>query len=290
MNTHNVASLSDFEKFRHQRNVELERRFSRIFDGLIGKYATLHKHVMYKKINKVSFINKQTNNNSILSVLNKLTNSNANSLSDKIMARCNQSNVSDLVRQTLDYASSSTINASILETLLVGFIREYPGNDGIRYEIQQYVVRFLENFDLYQSTKQDENYEDFLDRTVSNNRVKGAAKMVTSICLSEQLRLIYDGTITRVFVQLVNKIDKILNTEADDNSKSLLIECLLILLQDVRGHSQIEEGLTHFKGCEFESRVKSVSNKHRFQMYDVFETVEKIEKKNAIVKKVNSSE
>lgn len=290
MNTHNVASLSDFEKFRHQRNVELERRFSRIFDGLIGKYATLHKHVMYKKINKVSFINKQTNNNSILSVLNKLTNSNANSLSDKIMARCNQNNVSDLVHQTLDYASSSTINASILETLLVGFIREYPDNDGIRYEIQEYVVRFLENFDLYQTAKQDENYEDFLDRTVSNNRIKGAAKMVTSICLSEKLSMMYDRNITHVFVQLVNKIDKILNTEVDDNSKSLLIECLLIIMQDVRVHSQIEEGLAHFKSCDFQNRVTSISNKHRFQMYDVFETIEKIEKKNAIVKQVNSSE
>ena len=285
MNT-SIASLpSDFEAFRDKRNPELEQKFSRIFDGLVGKYATLHKNVMYKKINKVSFITKQTNTNSILSVLNKLTNWNATALSEKIMARCNESNVADLVQQTLEYASNSTIHASILETLLIGFVREYPDNEEIQEKIQMYIVRFLENFDTCKSTQDNENYEAFLDRTVANNRVKGTARMVTTICVSQELSRFYENDICYLLDQIVEKIDKAICPGVDENLRSLLMECVLIIIEDRSVQINMEACIRRFKEYGFESRLHALSNKHRFQMYDIFEAIEKIEKKKEVLRK-----
>ena len=281
MNTSTIASLpSDFDAFRDKRNPELQQKFSRTFDGLVGKYATLHKNVMYKKISKVSFITKQTNTNSILSVLNKLTNWNAKSLSDKIMARCNESNVADLVEQTLEYASNSTIHSSILETLLVGFVREYPDNGEILEKIQMYVVHFLENFDQCKNTQQHENYGAFLDRTVANNRVKGTARMVTTICVSSELSRLYDKDVVFLLDQIVDKIDIAISQEVDDNLKGLLMECMLIIIQDRLVQSKMSTCIVRFRNCRFDLRLDLLSNKHRFQMYDIFETMEKIEQKN----------
>lgn len=273
-----IASLpEDFEKFRNKRNAELEQRFSRIFESLVYKYATLHKNVMYKKTNKMSFIRKQSNNNSILSVLNKLTNSNATSLSEKIMARCNTENVALLVQQTLEYASNSTIDACILETLLVGFMQSYPDNEEIREEIEQYVNRFFNNLELCEGVKQDENYEDFLHRNVRNNRIKGAAKMISVICASEGLSYMYEGNICHLVGKLAARIDKVLEQRTEDNLTSLLMECLLIMIKERRLHSSMQSAIEEFRSYEFRTRIEAVSNKHRFLMYDIFEAIEKIE-------------
>ena len=277
----NIASWpSDFDAYRDQRNHELQLKFSRTFDGLVGKYATLHKSVMYKKINKVSFIAKQTNTNSILSVLNKLTNWNVDSLSDKIIARCNESNVGNLVEQTLEYASNSTIRASILETLLIGFLREYPENQDIKEKIQPYMDRFLTNFDTCKSTETNENYEAFLDRTVCNNRIKGAARMVTTICISEHLSALYDKDIVFLLDRMMEKLNDALDPGVDENLRSMLMECMLIMMENRLVQTSIKSWILRFKEVGFERRLDNLSNKHRFQMYDIFEMIEKIEKKN----------
>ena len=273
-----IASVpEDFEKFRNKRNAELEQRFSRIFESLVDKYATLHKNVMYKKTSKMSFIKKRSDNNSILSVLNKLTNANAAALSEKIMARCNGENVAILVEQTLDYASSSTIDACILETLLVGFMQSYPENKDIRDKIEGYVSRFLNNFELCDSLKQDENYEDFLHRNVQNNRIKGAAKMISVICASEGISCMYEGNICQLMGKLTARIDRALQQRTDDNLTTLLMECVLIMLKEPRLHSSMDSGIEDFGSYQFDTRAGVLSNKHRFLMYDIFEAIKKIE-------------
>lgn len=279
MNNNIASSPSDFDAYRDERNPELQLKFSRTFDGLVGKYATLHKNVMYKKISKVSFITKQTNTNSILSVLNKLTNWNVDALSEKIMARCNESNVGDLVEQTLEYASNSTIRSSILETLLIGFVREYPDNDDIKNKIQTYVDRFLENFDTCKSTQTNENYEAFLDRTVANNRIKGSARMVTTICVSQHLSVLYDKDVVFLLDQIMEKLNNALEHGVEENLRSMLMECMLIIIEDRLVQTNIKHWIVRFKEYDFGGRLGDLSNKHRFQMYDILETTEKIEKK-----------
>ena len=112
--------IRQFEALRKERDAEMAHSFRDRFNQMVSKYDTLCRTGMvYKKMSKVSFIEKTSGVGSILSTLNKLTPSNAAALSDKIVFKCNASNVIDMISQILSYGSNAEVNHDVLTTIVV---------------------------------------------------------------------------------------------------------------------------------------------------------------------------
>jgi hypothetical protein len=103
--------------------------------------------------------------------------------------------------------------------------------------------------------------------------------MATTICVSQELSRFYENDACFLLDQIVEKIDKAIYPGVDENLRSLLMECMLIIIEDRTVQTNMDTCIRRFKEYGFESRLDELSNKHRFQMYDIFEAIEKIEKK-----------
>ena len=266
-----MASLNDFFSCV-ERNPELQKSFQTKFDSLVRKYETLHKNVMYKKVNKVSLIQKPVDTNNILSVLNKLTEQNSDNLIPKIMARCTPSNAASFVEQTLKYASGCMLSPKTLERLITHFVKVSDKNgrwdEMVVAKLNGYIYNFMDRISCLDAVASNERYGEFLDRNVENSHIYGSLQMIIQLCTSESLAPMCECSVAHVFRWLIHKLKENISSSAD-NMKQALIECIFQMVSKESVMTHLKIHLKEYDSMQFDQHYSSLSNKLKFRIYDI---------------------
>lgn len=263
-----------FEELRLARDEDLHRSFRNKFEKMVMKYETLCRNgVVYKKMSKMSFIEKTNNAMSVLSTLNKLTVSNADALADKIVFKCSAANVVDIISQVITYGSNADVNHRVLVSIVERLSERHADmKERMQPIFEEYYRAFKGKFDT--SRAKSDNYEGFLDQNVHASRVKGTLRMLIELGCSESCARIMSFTLHDVCVFLIDQLDATFLL-SDDTWKCLITDCIYILVSAKRARDRIRAAVDLFLGHDFQSRFSITSNRHRFKMYDIYDVVDK---------------
>lgn len=272
-NRSTVDRIKQFEALRKERDAEMAHSFRERFNQMVSKYDTLCRTGMvYKKMSKVSFIEKTGGVASILSTLNKLTPSNAVALSDKIVFKCNASNVIDMISQILSYGSNAEVNHDVLTSIVVSLSQRHLDlSTDMRRVFDEYHHTFLQHFRSAAPVEQND-YGGFLDRNVLVSRIKGSLRMIVALGCNPKCARLMSYTVNTVFQFLVDQLHERFVAE-DEALKCLLTDCLHIMVSTPNALHHVD--LSTFRSADFPSRYHLTTNRHRFRMYDIFEIVDR---------------
>lgn len=268
--THERVKL--FESLRHLRDMEMARSFRERFDKIVQKYDTLCRSngMVYKKMSKVTFIEKTGGVASILSTLNKLTPSNADVLSNKIVFKCTQNNLIDMINQILSYGSNAEVNHDVLVAIVVRLSERHThlAHD-TKNTFDNYYRTFIGNFDTTDGTvSANDDYGGFLDQNVRTSRIKGSLCMLVALASNPATALLMRHTLNDLFRFLTTRLDEVF-VSPDEILKCLLTDCIYIIVASP--HSRKLVDLQQLHDIDFHSRFQNTSNRHRFRMYDIFD-------------------
>ena len=270
--------IRQFEALRKERDAEMAHSFRDRFNQMVSKYDTLCRTGMvYKKMSKVSFIEKTGGVGSILSTLNKLTPSNAVALSDKIVFKCNASNVIDMISQILSYGSNAEVNHDVLTSIVVSLsMRHADLKPRMQHVFDEYYDKFVQHFQSVvpvssPAPRDQTDYEGFLDQNVLASRIKGSLRMMVAMGCNPKCAQFMKYTVDDVFRFLVERLDELFVTEYE-TPKCLLTDCLYIVVSTPNARSHID--LNKLRSVDFPSRYHLTTNRHRFRMYDIFDIVD----------------
>lgn len=263
-----------FERYRFERNNDLRRNFERLFDKLISKYNTLHKHVLYKKISKMSFISKNTDEHTILSILNKLSPLNVLELRQKIMARCTSCNAANFIQQTLDYASNASLDPSVLEAMISEFAEHIEEPTVLRTLLHNYIWKYFDTVNDIKDHAASEKYGEFVDRHTTQTRLIRMMCMIIELCTSKTLEMHCPLDLLQFFDRIRFGLKEHLELGME-NVCRVYVECLHTMLEQIRVRALLKDYVMRLHDMNIEAYYSRIPNQLRFRIYDIFDLIKK---------------
>ena len=280
------VSIEKIYECRETIDKDLFAKFQRTFEHTLQRFKSLSKSITYKKVQKANILNITKENDNIITLLNKITAQNFNRIESKINLKKTSNNCMSFVEQILRYIEKTDVkNVPLCYRMLKTLYRTSDENTKtkISERIQLFIQTFVNDLNMYTHVTKtfdaDEEYASFVQRNSDNNAIINRMRAISAMIKDTNLYSL-STNITEIYTLIVDQLKTNIDLADTDNSMInnfifLMFEFVIVILSDSnfrKNKGLLSTFLEHFNN---DAVKKKLTNKNRFKMLDIFDSIEK---------------
>lgn len=277
--------MDEFMKLKNEVDSDTHAVFSRMIKYVDRKFISLSKSNIYKRIQKVKFINTPNNSNNIIHILNKLTADNYPQIRTKIFMKNTINNTTEFIEQILQYSIHSQINSKYLLAICHDLLSKHNTDTELitftRKLFCDYFDEFVKYFDEFDNIDAT-NYTGFLNKNEhSAHQLNRCNFIVLALTWQDPSSKIFcDIEHYNIVNLLKHMLEKARNclplTEPYESKLSVILDSIKKLFTSCTNLNTIfDEIASLFQNTFDKNFTKLLNNKLRFKVLDIIDIINK---------------
>ena len=282
-----IMELDTFMQLKNEVDSATRATFTERMRYVHSKFISLSNANIYKRIQKVQFINTPKNTNNIIHILNKLTADNYEQIKTKIYMKNTSENTEDFMEQIIKYSIHSQINSKYLLALCNDLIVKHSDDTKLaaftKELLVQYFVKYLNYFDDFENADEN-NYSGFINKNEQNAFQLNRCNFILLVLSSRNhIQTMFSGdeqynsvNLLRILLQ---KAETCMLSNPYENKLSVILDSIKKIFSCCSKGSIMNKELVVmvdlFQSVFETNLVKGLNNKLRFKVLDIIDIINK---------------